>query len=208
MNPFWRCRTISQLRFMTNFSSPTALTRARREFLFPNRRRCEGRKHCETCRHALSGAGARSIRVTKMQSLPHSALRSSAEALVRRREYRIRFSWRPVPYPRPARSPRSDRAKSPDWEVGLTATEVTKEKSDKTIWSWQLNANTTPIQRTFREWSSGSGMVPKTKNKRRGDGNRDAIMVGRSPEAPIPRSTRKAGLTDGQRRVKRLKGHA
>ncbi len=34
--------------------------------------------------------------------------------------------------------------KSPDWEVQLTATEVTKEKSDKTIWSWQLNASTTP----------------------------------------------------------------
>jgi hypothetical protein len=34
--------------------------------------------------------------------------------------------------------------KSPDWEVRLTATEVAKEKSEKTIWSWQLNASTTP----------------------------------------------------------------
>lgn len=34
--------------------------------------------------------------------------------------------------------------KSPDWEVRLTATEVAQEKSEKTIWSWQLNAATTP----------------------------------------------------------------
>jgi hypothetical protein len=34
--------------------------------------------------------------------------------------------------------------KTPDWEVRLTATEVAKEKNDKTIMSWQLNAKTTP----------------------------------------------------------------
>ena len=34
--------------------------------------------------------------------------------------------------------------KTPDWEVRLTATEVAKEKNDKTIRYWQLNANTTP----------------------------------------------------------------
>ena len=34
--------------------------------------------------------------------------------------------------------------KSPDWEVRLTATEVAKEKNDKTITYWQLNAKTTP----------------------------------------------------------------
>ncbi len=35
--------------------------------------------------------------------------------------------------------------KTPDWEVRLTATEVTKEKSEKTIKYWQLNASTTPL---------------------------------------------------------------
>jgi hypothetical protein len=35
--------------------------------------------------------------------------------------------------------------KSPDWEVRLTATEVAKEKKDKTIMYWQLNASTTPL---------------------------------------------------------------
>jgi hypothetical protein len=35
--------------------------------------------------------------------------------------------------------------KTPDWEVRLTATEVAKEKSDKTIKYWQLNAKTTPL---------------------------------------------------------------
>jgi hypothetical protein len=35
--------------------------------------------------------------------------------------------------------------KTPDWEVRLTATEVAKEKNDKAIKYWQLNANTTPI---------------------------------------------------------------
>ena len=35
--------------------------------------------------------------------------------------------------------------KTPDWEVRLTATEVAKEKNDKTIKYWQLNANTTPL---------------------------------------------------------------
>jgi hypothetical protein len=34
--------------------------------------------------------------------------------------------------------------KTPDWEVRLTATEVAKEKNDKTIRYWQLNAKTTP----------------------------------------------------------------
>jgi hypothetical protein len=34
--------------------------------------------------------------------------------------------------------------KTPDWEVRLTATEVAKEKDDKTIKYWQLNASTTP----------------------------------------------------------------
>jgi hypothetical protein len=34
--------------------------------------------------------------------------------------------------------------KTPDWEVRLTATEVAKEKNDKTIMYWQLNAKTTP----------------------------------------------------------------
>ena len=42
----------------------------------------------------FSGAGARSIRVTKMQSLPNLAPGSSAGTSVRRRDYRIRFSWR------------------------------------------------------------------------------------------------------------------
>jgi hypothetical protein len=35
--------------------------------------------------------------------------------------------------------------KTPDWEVRLTATEVAKEKNDKTIKYWQLNAKTTPL---------------------------------------------------------------
>jgi hypothetical protein len=35
--------------------------------------------------------------------------------------------------------------KTPDWEVRLTATEVSKEKNDKTIKYWQLNAKTTPL---------------------------------------------------------------
>ena len=35
--------------------------------------------------------------------------------------------------------------KTPDWEVRLTATEVAKEKNDKTVKYWQLNASTTPI---------------------------------------------------------------
>ena len=35
--------------------------------------------------------------------------------------------------------------KTPDWEVRLTATEVAKEKNDKIIKYWQLNANTTPL---------------------------------------------------------------
>ena len=35
--------------------------------------------------------------------------------------------------------------KSPDWEVRLTATNVAKEKSEKTIKYWQLNASTTPL---------------------------------------------------------------
>ncbi len=35
--------------------------------------------------------------------------------------------------------------KSSDWEVRLTATELAKEKNDKAIMSWQLNANTTPL---------------------------------------------------------------
>src|SRR4029077_17972938 len=34
--------------------------------------------------------------------------------------------------------------KTPVWEVRLTATELAKEKNDKTIKSWQLNASTTP----------------------------------------------------------------
>jgi hypothetical protein len=35
--------------------------------------------------------------------------------------------------------------KTADWEVRLTATEVAKEKNDKTIKYWQLNAKTTPL---------------------------------------------------------------
>ena len=35
--------------------------------------------------------------------------------------------------------------KTPDWEIRLTATEVAKEKDDKTIKYWQLNAVTTPL---------------------------------------------------------------
>jgi hypothetical protein len=35
--------------------------------------------------------------------------------------------------------------KTLDWEVRLTATEVAKEKKDKTIMYWQLNASTTPL---------------------------------------------------------------
>ena len=35
--------------------------------------------------------------------------------------------------------------KSPDWDVRLTVTEVAKDKSDKTVKYWQLNANTTPM---------------------------------------------------------------
>jgi hypothetical protein len=35
--------------------------------------------------------------------------------------------------------------KTPDWEVRLTATEVAKEKNDKTIRYWQFNAKTTPL---------------------------------------------------------------
>ncbi len=35
--------------------------------------------------------------------------------------------------------------KTPDWEVRLTVTEVAKDKNDKTIKYWQLNANTTPL---------------------------------------------------------------
>ena len=35
--------------------------------------------------------------------------------------------------------------KSPDWEVRLTATDVAKEKNEKIIKYWQLNANTTPM---------------------------------------------------------------
>lgn len=35
--------------------------------------------------------------------------------------------------------------KTPDWEVRLTATDVTKEKNEKIIKYWQLNANTTPL---------------------------------------------------------------
>jgi hypothetical protein len=35
--------------------------------------------------------------------------------------------------------------KTQDWEVRLTATEVTKEKIEKIIKYWQLNANTTPL---------------------------------------------------------------
>ena len=35
--------------------------------------------------------------------------------------------------------------KTPDWEVRLTATDVAKEKDEKTIKYWQLNAKTTPL---------------------------------------------------------------
>jgi hypothetical protein len=35
--------------------------------------------------------------------------------------------------------------KTPDWEVQITATDVAKEKSEKIIKYWQLNANTTPL---------------------------------------------------------------
>jgi hypothetical protein len=35
--------------------------------------------------------------------------------------------------------------KTPDWEVRLTATEVAKEKDEKIVKYWQLNANTTPL---------------------------------------------------------------
>ena len=35
--------------------------------------------------------------------------------------------------------------KTPDWEVRLTATDVAKEKDEKIIKYWQLNANTTPL---------------------------------------------------------------
>ena len=35
--------------------------------------------------------------------------------------------------------------KTPDWEVRLTATDVAKEKNEKTIKYWQLNAKTTPL---------------------------------------------------------------
>jgi hypothetical protein len=35
--------------------------------------------------------------------------------------------------------------KSPDWEVRLTATDVAKEKEEKIIKYWQLNASTTPL---------------------------------------------------------------
>jgi hypothetical protein len=35
--------------------------------------------------------------------------------------------------------------KTPDWEVQLTATEVAKDKNDKTVKYWQLNASTTPL---------------------------------------------------------------
>jgi len=35
--------------------------------------------------------------------------------------------------------------KTPDWEVRLTATDVAKEKGEKIIKYWQLNANTTPL---------------------------------------------------------------
>ena len=39
--------------------------------------------------------------------------------------------------------------KTPDWEVRLTATEVAKEKNDKTIKYWQLNASTTPLPKNI-----------------------------------------------------------
>ena len=35
--------------------------------------------------------------------------------------------------------------KTPDWEVRLTVTEVAKDKNEKTIKYWQLNANTAPL---------------------------------------------------------------
>jgi hypothetical protein len=35
--------------------------------------------------------------------------------------------------------------KTPDWEVRLTATDVAKEKDEKIIYYWQLNANSTPL---------------------------------------------------------------
>ena len=94
----------------------------------------------------FSGAGARSIRVTKMQSLPNLSLTSSEETLVRRGEYRSRFSCRASSAPRAGtKSAFRLEPKTADWEVRLTATEVAKEKNDKTIKYWQLNANTTPL---------------------------------------------------------------
>jgi hypothetical protein len=35
--------------------------------------------------------------------------------------------------------------KTPDWEIRLTATDVAREKDEKIIKYWQLNANTTPL---------------------------------------------------------------
>ena len=114
----------------------------------------------------FSAAGARSIRVTKMQSLPNLTLTLSEETLVRRREYRSRFSWRT------SSAPRAGTKSAFRWSQRRRT-----GKFDSRLQKWQKRkmikllsiGNSMPIrhhfQTTFQQWSSGSGIVPKTENR-------------------------------------------